>query len=261
MSAPGAVHPRFCSLEEDGGLRVLRLRRPPVNVLTIEMMKEMAGVVAAVGGDAGAAALLVTGEGKAFCAGVDVADHTADRVEEMLVTFHDLLTALSGLEIPVVAAVNGAALGGGLELALACDVILARAGAKLGQPEIRLGVFPPYAVAVLPARIGMGAAMDLCLSGRTVTAEDALSLGLVQQVHPREDFEAAAREYAADLAALSPAVVRLAKRALRSTAPGVTREELRRMEEIYLNELMKLEDAEEGLAAFMEKRPPVWKGA
>ncbi|MGD8320889.1 MAG: enoyl-CoA hydratase/isomerase family protein [Gemmatimonadota bacterium] len=252
---------RHLRLDTDGSLRRLVLDRPPLNVLTIEMLEELDAAVTAVEHDDDASVLLVEGEGKAFCAGVDVADHTADRVDRMIHVFHRALTHLAALELPVVAGVNGAALGGGMELMLACDVVLAREGAKLGQPEIQLGVLPPFASAVLPRLVGRAHAMDLCLTGRTVTAEEGQALGLVQHVYPRDTFADDAHAYARRLASLSPPVLRLAKRAVVEGDRAPLTDSLHTIERLYLDELMKLEDAREGLAAFMEKRPPAWKGA
>lgn len=248
-------------LEADGPVRRLTLDRPPLNVLDIAMLRELQEAAAQVAADPSAAVLVVTGEGKAFSAGVDVADHTEDRVEDMITAFHAALERLAGLDLPVVAAVNGAALGGGLEVALACDLIVAREGAKLGQPEIQLGVFPPYAAAVLPGMVGAARALDLCLTGRTFTAEEGLAMGLVQRVFSRDGFPEEANAFVASLAALSPAVLRMTKGAVRMGATEPPDRALRAIERRYLDDLMKLDDAREGLAAFMEKRPPVWKGA
>lgn len=248
-------------LTGDGGLRVLTVDRPPLNVLDIETLRALERAVTKVATDPEASVLMVTGAGKAFSAGVDVSDHMGDRVETMIDALHRALTAVARLELPVLAAVNGAALGGGLELALACDVVLARAGAKLGQPEVRLGVFPPFAAAVLPRRCGRGVAMDLCLSGRVVTAEEGARMGIVQQVIPSDDFASAALDYARDLSALSRPVLRLAKQAIETGCRLAPADALPTVERLYLDELMRLDDAREGLAAFLEKRPPVWKGA
>jgi cyclohexa-1,5-dienecarbonyl-CoA hydratase len=248
-------------VESDGALRRLILDRPSLNVLTIGMLAELEEALNLVADDPTASVLLVTGEGRAFCAGVDVADHTADKVDEMIRVFHAALTRMASLEIPVVAALNGAALGGGLEVALAADIILAREGAKLGQPEIQLGVFPPFAAAVLPRLVGRARALDLCLTGRTVTADAAAAWGLVQHVYPKDGFAAEAEAYARSLADLSPPILRLTKRAVVDGLDAPLGESLHVAERIYLDELMKLDDAHEGLAAFMEKRPPNWKGA
>ena len=252
---------RHLRLERHGGLRRLILDRPPLNVLDIPMLRELDQAAAQVHADPDAAVLVVTGAGKAFCAGVDVADHTEDRVGEMIGVFHAALNRLLALELPVVAVLNGAALGGGLEVSLACDVVLARAGAKLGQPEIQLGVFPPFAAVVLPRLVGRARAMDLCLSGRTFTAEEGQDMGLVQHVFPRDTFAEDADRYVAALTALSGPVLRLTKRAVSAGAHAPLGDALHAAERLYLDDLMKLEDAREGLAAFLEKRPPAWKGA
>ena len=260
MSPPAGPF-RCLRLEAEGNVRRIVLDRPPLNVLDIAMLRELDEAVAQVGADPGASVLVVTGEGKAFSAGVDVADHTEDRVKEMIHTFHGALARLHALELPTIAALNGAALGGGLEVALACDLTLAREGAKLGQPEIQLGVFPPFAAAVLPRLVGRARALDLCLTGRVLTAEEARAIGLVQHVFPKDSFASDVAAYVASLSSLSPPVLRLAKRAIVEGLDEPVGEALHGTERIYLDELMTLEDAREGLAAFLEKRPPDWKGA
>jgi cyclohexa-1,5-dienecarbonyl-CoA hydratase len=189
-----------------------------------------------------------------------VADHTEDRVHAMIHAFHEALLRVRAMEMPTVAVVNGAALGGGMELALACDIVVARAGAKLGQPEILLGVLAPYASAVLPAVVGRGRALDLCLTGRTIVADAARDMGFVHHVWPEDDFTREAEQYLRSISQLSGPVLRLAKRAVDTGAYAALPDALPAVERIYLDELMSLEDAREGLAAFLEKRPPVWKG-
>lgn len=251
----------YVRIESEGRLRRLILDRAPLNVLTIEMLDEMYDALGVIQDDADVATVLVTGEGKAFCAGVDVADHTEDRIDRMLTSFHAVLLRMLAMEVPVVGALNGAALGGGMEVALACDVVLAREGVKIGQPEIQLGVFPPFAAAVLPRLVGRSRALDLCLTGRTLTADEAFRLDLVHHVFSKDTFANEAEAYATSLSSLSAPVLKLAKRAVVEGIGVPVEEALGAAESLYLNELMKLEDAHEGLAAFMEKRLPVWKGA
>lgn len=248
-------------LRSEGAIRHIELDRPPLNVLDIATMRELDHALGRVERDAEAAVLLITGRGKAFCAGVDVADHVPERVGEMIEVFHGTLEHVLALELPVVAALGGAALGGGMELALACDVVLARAGARLGQPEIRLGVLPPFAAVVLPRLVGRAHALELCLSGRTLDAEEAARIGLVHHVFARETFAEESAAYAADLASLSRPVLRLAKRAVLDSIERPLGDALRATEKLYLDELMHLDDAREGLEAFLQKRPPVWTGA
>lgn len=248
-------------LEKDGGLARMTLDHPPLNVLDIPMMEEMADVLGGVAADPDVSVLVVTGAGRAFCAGVDVADHTADRVSKMLGVFHAVIERIRALPVPVVAAVNGAALGGGCELLLAADIVLARSGAKIGQPEIRLGVFPPVAAVLMPRLTGLQATMDLILSGRTLRAEEAYELGLVSRVIPADDFEREVEAYVKGLSSLSAPVLRLTKRVVLEGLGVPVGTAMKQAESLYLNELMALDDPHEGIAAFVENRPPTWKGA
>ncbi|RMH17867.1 MAG: enoyl-CoA hydratase/isomerase family protein [Gemmatimonadetes bacterium] len=248
-------------LEGAGPALTLTLDRPPLNVLDLGMLEELAGALDCVEARSDVSVLLVRGAGKAFCAGVDVADHTAERVAPMLEAFHGALRRLMALDCMVVAAVHGAVLGGGLELALAADVVLARDDATLGQPEIRLGVFPPVAAALMPRRFGAQRAFDLILSGRTLTAAEAHEAGLVARVFAGEAFEAETAAYVAGVAGHSVPVVRLTKALVRDAAERPFAEALELAERRYLDDLMALDDPHEGLAAFLERRRPVWKGA
>ncbi len=252
----------FLRLERPGdGVARLVLNRPPLNVLHIPMLQELDEVLTELAADPELKLLVMTGEGKAFCVGVDVADHTADRVELMIEAFHGVIRKLLLLEMPVVAAVNGAALGGGCELLLACDLVIASEKAKLGQPEIRLGVFPPVAAALMPRLIGRQRALDLVLTGRVIGAAEAREMGLVGRVVPVEGFDEAIAEYVGSLSSLSRPVLRLTKRTVVEGMAESLWDAFDRAEKRYLHELMELDDAHEGLAAFLEKREPVWRDA
>ena len=252
----------FLRLERPGdGVARLVLDRPPLNVLHIPMLQELDEVLTDLAADPELKLLVMTGEGKAFCVGVDVADHTADRVELMIEAFHGVIRKLLLLEVPVVAAVNGAALGGGCELLLACDLVIASEKAKLGQPEIRLGVFPPVAAALMPRLIGRQRALDLVLTGRVIGAAEAREMGLVGRVVPVEGFDEAIAEYVGSLSSLSRPVLRLTKRTVVDGMAEPLWDAFDRAEKRYLHELMELDDAHEGLAAFLEKREPVWRDA
>ncbi len=243
----------------EGGIGRLVLDRPPVNVLNLGTMEALQVALAEAAADPGLKVLAVSGAGRAFSAGVDVADHTADRVGRMLELFHGAVRRLMALDVPVIAVVHGAALGGGCELALACDIILARDDLKLGQPEIHLAVFPPVAAALLPRLIGRQRALDLILTGRSLGAAEALRMGLVSRVFGAAEFDAGTEAALAEFASRSGPALRLAKRAVGDGADLAFGAALERAEDLYLNDLMRLADAHEGIAAFMEKRPPVWK--
>jgi cyclohexa-1,5-dienecarbonyl-CoA hydratase len=248
-------------LEREGALGRLVLDRPPVNVLDIATIVAANECLRTAAQDPAIKALVITGAGRAFSAGVDVADHAAERVESMLGAFHQLVARVTSLEVPVVALVQGAALGGGCELALACDIILARADAKLGFPEIKLAVFPPVAAALLPRMVGRQRALDLILSGRTLSGEEAARLGLVAHAWPADDFPVRAGAYVNELIQLSGPALRLAKRAVDDGLELSFADALARAERIYSRDVMALDDAREGLVSFMEKRAPVWKEA
>lgn len=249
-----------CAVAE--GLATLTLQRPPVNVLDIPTMEELVDALDRLAADTSVRLLLITGAGeKAFSAGVEVADHTPDKVDRMIDVFHGVIRRIEAFPVPTVAAVNGAALGGGLEVALACDMTVAASGAKLGQPEIRLAVFPPVAAVLLPRLLPPARANEMLYGGGNISAEEALQYGLVNRVFPRENFAAAAREFCAPFLALSRAALASTRKAVRRAAALPFGPALATVEDIYLNELMTTADAREGLDAFLAKRQPRWSHA
>ena len=251
----------FLSVDVTDGIATITLNRPPLNVLHIPMMAELNAVLETALADTNLAAIVLRADGKAFCAGVDVADHTAEKVGEMIQQFHGIFRKLAATDALTIAVVSRAALGGGCELATFCDIVLASDRAKFGQPEVQVGVLPPVAACVFPPQIGIKKAIELNAIGATIKADEAYRIGLVNQVYPVDGFDAAVDEYLAPIRRLSRPVVRMAKRA----TALVTREQilthLEQVEKLYLDELMKLSDAHEGIAAFVEKRSPNWKHA
>ena len=242
------------------GLATITLDRPPLNVLNIAMMAELNAVLENVlGEDSNLAALVLRAKGKAFSAGVDVSDHTADKVDEMIGQFHGIFRKLAASDVLTIAAVNGAALGGGCELATFCDIVLASDRAKFGQPEVQVGVLPPIAACILPLQVGIKKAVELCTVGMIIDAKEAQRIGLVNQVYPAEEFEPGVEAYLSGIRKLSRPVVRMAKRATTMVAREQILSHLDLVEQLYLVELMKVADAHEGLAAFMEKRAARWE--
>ena len=232
---------------------------PPLNILNIAMMKE---INAALEGFAGKnlRAVVLAAEGKAFSAGVDVSEHTADKVGEMIDVFHGIFTNLGKIECPTVALVKGAALGGGCEVASFCDIIIASEKAKFGQPEIKVGVFPPVACAIFPRILGPRKGMELLLTGDTIRAAEAKELGLVNHVLPIDTFDEEAEKWLAEkLASNSAVVLRYTKKACLEGATKNYGEAIKAIEALYLDGLMKTADANEGLTAFLEKRKAEWK--
>ncbi len=248
--------------ERDGRLLRVRLSRPKANVLDAEMVSALAEVFAAAarsGEDAPALrGVLLDAEGPHFSFGASVEEHLPERFAGMLRGFHALLLRMLDLPVPILVAVRGQCLGGGLELASAAHLVFAAPDAKLGQPEIVLGVFAPAASCLLPERIGPAAADDLLLSGRSVDAAEALRLGLVRAV--AEDPEAAALAwFDAHLAPRSASSLALAARASRLGLLERVRSKLATLEAWYADDLMTTRDAIEGLTAFLEKRPARWE--
>jgi cyclohexa-1,5-dienecarbonyl-CoA hydratase len=250
---------QFIRLREEYDVARLTLARPPLNVMTLDMLEEMNRALERVGKHPGLRALVIDGEGKAFSAGVAVEDHVGDRVRPMLEAFHCVFRRLRALDCVTVAAVHGAALGGGAELATFGDVVIAAEDATLGQPEIKVGVFPPIAALHYPVRIGAARTLALLLSGEVIGAAEAQRLGLVDRVVPPERLAEAVEAQVARFRAQSAVVLRLTKRAVRDSLGQDFDIALAALEDLYRYELMTTEDAAEGLRAFMEKRKPVWR--
>lgn len=247
--------------EKDGRLLRVRLARPKANVLDAEMVAALDATFAELGrpapGQPALRAVLLDHAGPHFSFGASVPEHLPGQYQAMLRGFHALVLRVLEAPIPVLVAVRGQCLGGGLELVSAGGLVFAGKDAKLGQPEIVLGVFAPAASCLLPERIGQAAAEELLLSGRSVDAEEALRLGLVSAV--ADDPAAAALAwFDAHLASKSAAALGFAVRAARTGLVERVRTKLAALEQQY-DRLMTGRDAVEGLTAFIEKRAPRWE--
>jgi cyclohexa-1,5-dienecarbonyl-CoA hydratase len=240
------------------GVAWVTLDRSPLNILNIPMLEELEAVINDLAGDESLRALILGGQGKMFSAGVDIADHTVDKVGVMIPLVYRVCQVLVEFPLPTIACVHGHALGGGCELALCCDLVVMADAAKLGQPEIQLAAAAPYAAMRFPHLVGYRAAADLLLTGRNMDAQEALKLGLVNAVVPPEEVKPWAKAKAASLASLSRVALITSKRMLRLSY-GSWAESWPEIEHLYLEELMSTQDASEGLAAFMAKRKPEWK--
>ncbi len=243
----------------EDGLGTVTLNRPPVNVLNIAMMEEINDVLEGWQGMKDLKVVLFNAKGKCFSAGVDVGEHMGDLVFKMIEVFHGMFRLMDKLGVPTVASIYGSCLGGGCELAIFCDLVVASKSTKLGQPEIQVGVFPPIAAQIMPRIIGRKAAMDLILSGKIISAEEALKIGLVNKVVPAEELESETTEFIKPYLKLSAKVLRITKKAIMAGLMDNLEPSLKIIEDIYLNELMKTADAHEGLKSFLEKRKPEWR--
>lgn len=250
-------HIRF-SIEE----RVARITfaRPPLNVLNIAMMREIGNALNQCLPERDLAAIVfdAAAETKAFSAGVAVEEHVSETVFQMLDSFHSVFRLLAQISRPVIAVVDGPALGGGCELVAACDIVFASERARFGQPEIKLGVFPPIAAILLPRIIGEKRARELIMLGDMIDGTEALRLGLVNYVVPAAELEPRLQSVLAKLRELSAAALAMTRSALDLGAQNNFQTVLTEVENLYLLELMKTEDAHEGVRSFMEKRKPEW---
>ena len=243
-------------VEERAGAFRVTLDRPPLNVLDIPTLEAVQSSLQALAERRDVKAVILRSAlPGTFSAGADVADHTRERAPAMLVAMHAVVRTLDELPQASIALVEGRCLGGGCELALSCDFVLASPQATFGQPEIDLGCFPPVAAALLPRLAGRHAA-ELVLLGEPVPADQALRMGLVNGV--TDDVEGAADRLVAGLARKSGAALAMARRALRRGGVGTLAEALARNERLYVDELLPTADAEEGVRAFLEKRAPRW---
>jgi cyclohexa-1,5-dienecarbonyl-CoA hydratase len=202
---------------------------------------------------------VILGEGPSWCAGVEVADHKPELVSEMIAVFNGIFERIDKIEVPVIAGVHGACLGGGMEVAIACDVIVAAKSASFGQPEIKLGFFPPYAAIRLPQLIGPAKAIEVCTTGRRYSAEEARQMGFVGYVVDDDNLTGTLDRLIGDIRAASPLIIRLNKRAVKKHLGLNFQEALDGVSDLFLNELMKTEDTLEGIRSFEEKRRPRWK--
>lgn len=252
--------PASVLVQRNGPVMRLLIDRPHLNILDLATIHDLRARLHLALGEPEVRLVEIRGVGeKAFSAGVEIRDHFPERAPEMLREFHALIRAVLYAPCPVVAVVRGHCLGGGMELATACDFIVASEDARFGQPEIMVGAFPPVAAALLPRLIAEKRALELILTGELITADEAHRLGLANRVAPAAELENEAAKLADALLAHSARVAGLARKASRLGSRAAFESALRESERIYLEELLPTEDASEGLRAFLEKRPPVWR--
>ncbi len=252
---------RYVELTWENDVATLMLDRPPLNVLSIAMMEQMNDALLELRNRPELKVLLIRGRGGAFCAGVDLADHTKEKVARMIQVFHRIFESIRLLDVIAVAAVEGPALGGGFELALGCNLVVASESARFALPEVQFGVFPPLACVVLPRAAPRRKAMEWILTGEEIAARELETYGLVNRIYPDDRFDAELEGLVRSLTNKSGPVLKLAKRAQTESYYAAYEEALYKAENLYLRELMSLADAQEGIEAFLEKRDPRWRNA
>lgn len=236
------------------------LAAPKANIIDQVMIAELDSAFDQLAARRDLNAIVLIGEGPNFSFGASVQEHLPEQISGTLARLHALLRRIAEAPAPTIAAVRGQCLGGGLELALACDLILAEETAQLGCPEIQLGVFPPAASALLPLRIGAGSAASLVLTGASVGGAEAAAIGLVARTAGAGQLERVLAEWlTADFLPRSPSALRYAALAVRRPLVRALDQDLPVLEQLYLQDLMSESDAAEGIQAFLEKRPPRWR--
>lgn len=258
--AAGALTQTRIALDIQPPTARLTLQHPPLNVIDIAMMDELAQALTAIEARDDVSTVILSGAGKAFSVGVDVAAHTPDKVAGMLVKFHAVIRALVSSKKVTIAAVHGHCLGGGAELAMVCDLVYTAENASWGFPEIKLGCYAPVAATALAALVGQKQAADLILTGRSIRGTEAARIGLANRAVGVDELGEAVHDEVQQLSQLSPAVLAITRKANYAWDSMHFDKGLARAEKIYLEELMKTEDVHEGISAFLEKRVPVWKG-
>jgi len=246
-------------LEQREAVSTIVLNKPPLNILDLGMIEEILDALQAIESQPGNRIVVFRAAGeKAFCAGVSIHDHTPDKISTMIPRFHDIFRLLARTDQVTIASVQGHCLGGGLELASMCDLVIATENATFGQPEIKLGQLPPVGIILLPLLMGQRQAAELLLTGSSIGAARAEALGLVNRVVPRDQLSRNLEALLAELTAQSGAALAMTKQLLRRIAPLDFEKTLQQSEEFFLNQVAATDDGKEGIFAFLEKRPPKW---
>jgi cyclohexa-1,5-dienecarbonyl-CoA hydratase len=244
--------------QSDGVARIT-LDRPKHNVFNIEMMNELVTELKGLVADDELKCLVLNGEGPSFCAGVEVSDHKPEMAPAMIETFNKVFDLLDQLEVPTIASVHGFCLGGGMEFAIACDIIVAARNAQFGQPEIKLAFLPPYAAVRLPHLVGPAKAIEICTTGKRYSAEEAQQMGMICQVVENDQLSEATDKLVKEIQYNSPLMIRLNKQAVKQHLGMEFPQAVQSVSDLFLNTLMKTEDVLEGINSFEEKRKPIWK--
>ena len=255
--APGSFE--FIRYQADGPVARITLNRPEHNLLNERMLRELADCIGMVAENGALKLIVLDAAGKVFCAGVDIGEYTGERAFSMLDAFHSACIAMVEAPQPVIVVVDGAAIGGGAELVAYGDLVVATPRARFALPEITIGMFPPLASTMFPHIIGPKRALELVLTGEAISAERARDLGLVNRLVPEAQLQASVNELIGKITAQSGAVLGMAKKAVLAGMGLSLRDSLKNSMNIFLNELYRLEDSQEGLRALLEKRKPQWK--
>jgi cyclohexa-1,5-dienecarbonyl-CoA hydratase len=259
LAPPKLEEFQFVKVRVEGEVARITLDRPEHNLLNERMLAELAAGINTLGDRSEIKLIILDSAVKTFCGGIELGEYTQRRVFQLLDAFHGAFAAMLDTSKPLLVVVNGPAFGGGAELAALGDLVIATPKARFAQPEIKLGVFPPLAAAILPYLIGPKHALELVLTGETMSAERARELGLVNWVVPETELQTKVADVIAKVTAQSAPVLTMAKKAIMGSLGLPLRDGVRNSMKVFLNELAELEDSQEGLRALVEKRAPKWK--
>jgi cyclohexa-1,5-dienecarbonyl-CoA hydratase len=250
---------KFIDFDISDSVARITLKHPPYNVLTVPLMTELADAIESLEGKHEVKCILLSSSQKTFSAGISIEDSKPDRVFQTLEAFNRVFQAISEISKPLIVVVNGPAIGAGSELVAFGDMVIATPNSRFAQPEVKMGVFPPFAATMLPAIIGPKKTYELILTGQSLSAEEALELGFVNRVVPETGLDNTVNELLSRIVEFSAPVLEMTKKVIGTSIGRPLADAMKRSQDIYLNQLMALQDVEEGLRAVLEKRKPVWK--
>ncbi|HTK95870.1 MAG TPA: enoyl-CoA hydratase/isomerase family protein [Terriglobales bacterium] len=250
---------KFITFDATTFVAKVTLNHPPYNVLTVPLMNELAEAIESLNGRGDIKAILLESTQKTFSAGIGLEDSKADRVFQTLDAFNRVFQAITEISKPLIVVVNGAAIGAGSELVAFADMVIATPKAKFAQPEVKLGIFPPFAAIMLPQLIGPKKTYELILTGEALSAEEAHQLGFVNKVVSEADLKKTVDDVIAKIGEFSAPVLEMTKKVISSSMGLPLKDAMKKSQDVYLNQLMALEDVQEGLRAVLEKRKPIWK--
>lgn len=236
------------------------LSKPSLNILDVEDLVKLSELLDEVRNEPNIKAITIESDQKIFSAGVNVSDHSKENISHMLKTFHNVFFKMLDLQIPTISLVKSGCIGGGCELALFSDFILASEKAYFSQPEIKIGCYPPVSLAYFSYIMGHKKSLEMILTGNKIYARDALYHGLINQVYTENEFDSKTEKFIESITINSSSVIKTTLNAFKKLHYSELREKLELSEKIYLEELMQLEDSQEGIKSFLEKRPPEWTG-
>jgi cyclohexa-1,5-dienecarbonyl-CoA hydratase len=250
---------KFLDFEIIDSVARITLNHPPYNVLSVPLMTELADAIESLEARHEVKCIVLGSSQKTFSAGISIEDSKPDRVFQTLEAFNRVFQAISEISKPLIVVVNGPAIGAGSELVAFGDMVIATPNARFAQPEVKMGVFPPFAATMLPAIIGPKKTYELILTGQSLSAEEALTLGFVNRVVPEAGLDNTVNELVSRIVEFSAPVLEMTKKVIGTSIGRPLAEAMKKSQDIYLNQLMALQDVEEGLRAVLEKRKPVWK--